>query len=105
MAEPPNVPGSGSLDRLIERTILALLERRAAGATICPSEVARKVGDEGWRDLMDVTRAAARRLAAEGQVEITQGGRVVDKASAKGPVRIRLVRGAEDLSSRPPFVT
>lgn len=90
------------MDRLIERTILAILERRAAGATICPSEVARRVGDEGWRDLMDLTRAAARRLAVWGMVEITQGGRVIDEASAKGPIRIRLVRDAEDPSSRPP---
>lgn len=90
------------MDRLIERTILAMLERRAAGATICPSEVARRVGDEGWRDLMDLTRAAARRLAVGGLVEITQGGRVTDEASAKGPIRIRLVRDAEDPSSPPP---
>ncbi|MDQ2729000.1 MAG: DUF3253 domain-containing protein [Actinomycetota bacterium] len=69
---------------------------------MCPSEVAQRPLTEGWRDLMDLTRAAARRPAAEGQVEITQGGRVIDKSSAKGPVRIRLVRGAEDPSSRPP---
>jgi hypothetical protein len=36
-------------------------------------------------------RRAARRLVAEGRVEITQSGRVVDPSTAAGPIRIRLV--------------
>lgn len=71
--------------------MLALLERRAPGATICPSEAARAVGGDDWRPLMDPARAAARRLVAEGEVEITQRGQVVDPASAKGPIRVRRV--------------
>ncbi|MGA1051142.1 MAG: DUF3253 domain-containing protein [Ilumatobacteraceae bacterium] len=80
-------------DRLLEREILELLDQRAAGATICPSEAARALGGE-WQDRMEATRAAARRLVAAGRVEITQGGRVVDPSTAKGPIRIRRVRGA-----------
>jgi hypothetical protein len=38
---------------------------------------------------MDDARSAARRLVAAGAVEITQGGRVVDPSTAKGPIRIR----------------
>jgi hypothetical protein len=38
---------------------------------------------------MDEVRAAAGRLAAQGEVDITQGGRVIDIAAARGPVRIR----------------
>lgn len=77
-------------DQLLRQTILDLLERRAPGATICPSDAARAVGSpSGWRDLMDPARAAAARLVEEGQVVVTQGGRVVDLATAKGPVRIR----------------
>jgi hypothetical protein len=38
---------------------------------------------------MDDVRAAADRLAAQGHVEVTQGGQVVDMATARGPVRIR----------------
>ena len=75
----------------LERTILALLEQRAAGATICPSEAARAVGGEEWRHLMEPVRAAARRLLEGGEVEITQGGRAVDGATTKGPIRIRRV--------------
>lgn len=78
------------VDQQLEDAILDLLSRRAATATICPSDAARAVGDEAsWRDLMDPARAAAARLVAKGDVEITQGGRVVDLATAKGPIRIR----------------
>lgn len=77
----------------LERTILSLLDQRAPTATICPSDAARAVGTaEGWRDLMDPAREAAGRLVDEGLVEITQGGTVVDLATARGPIRIRRVR-------------
>ena len=75
---------------LLESAILDLLERRAASATICPSDAAREVGDDdSWRELMEPARTAARRLVDRGEVEITQGGRVVDVATARGPIRIR----------------
>lgn len=75
--------------RELERTILMLLDQRAAGATICPSEAARSVGDDDWRDLMEPSRQAAQRLVDAGDVVITQGGHVVDPSTAKGPIRIR----------------
>ena len=78
-----------SVDEQLAATILGLLERRAEGATICPSEAARVVGGDGWRDLMEPARAAARRLVAQGEVVITQSGRVVDPSTAKGPIRVR----------------
>jgi hypothetical protein len=69
--------------------VLELLDARARGATICPSEAARAVGGDDWRPLMEPARAAARRLVARGEVEITQAGHVVDGSTAKGPIRIR----------------
>lgn len=78
-----------STERLLEQTVLSLLAQRAEGATICPSEAARAVGGEQWRDLMEPARAAARRLVDAGEVEVTQGGRVVDPATARGPIRVR----------------
>ena len=78
-------------DDALEASVLALLGARARGATICPSEAARAVGGEEWRDLLEPARAAARRLVAAGQVEITQAGHVVDPSTAKGPVRVRRV--------------
>ncbi|PSL37286.1 hypothetical protein CLV49_0893 [Labedella gwakjiensis] len=86
--------GVTATDRKLEETILELLGKRAATSTICPSDAARAVGDEdSWRDLMEPARRAARRLVADGVVDITQGGNVVDPSTAKGPIRIRRHRG------------
>jgi hypothetical protein len=76
-------------DAALESKILELLAERAATSTICPSEVARALGGEEWRDLMEPARRAARRLVADGEVTITQRGVPVDPSTAKGPIRIR----------------
>ena len=75
------------VDRL-ERALRDLLDRRAPGDTVCPSEAARAVAP-AWRPLMDDARAAAQRLVDAGEAEVTQGGEVVYLATAKGPVRVR----------------
>ena len=75
--------------RRLEEAIGALLADRRPGATICLSEAARAVDGEGWRALVPAARAAAGRLVDAGEVEVTQGGEVVDVATARGPVRIR----------------
>ncbi len=81
-------------DRDLEMAIVTLLNERAAGATICPSEAARRVAPDeaSWRPLMERTRMAARRLHQVGRLEILQRGRAVDPSTAKGPVRLRLVK-------------
>ena len=83
----------------LEAAIRDLLATRAAAATICPSEAARKVAlergsaeEDAWRSLMEPARMAARRLVDRGEVEVLQGGRIVDPSTAKGPVRIRRAR-------------
>ncbi|MCZ4498493.1 MAG: hypothetical protein JWQ74_1046 [Marmoricola sp.] len=91
---------SGSAtDLSLERHILALLALRDEGKTICLSEAARAayrdepgvdLADEGWRDLMEPARRAARRLVDAGLVVITQGGKPVDPTTATGPIRVRL---------------
>jgi Protein of unknown function (DUF3253) len=73
----------------LEQVILRLLAQRSAGASICPSDAARAARPDGWRALMDEVRTAAGRLAGRGEVDVTQGGRVVDIATARGPLRIR----------------
>jgi hypothetical protein len=89
--EGAEVPGS-TISQQLEASILALLAARAPTSTICPSEAARAVGGDTWRDLMEPARGAARRLVDAGEVQITQGGEVVDPATAKGPIRIRRKR-------------
>lgn len=77
------------VDDALEQSILGLLSQRKHGATICPSEAARAVGGDDWRELMEPSRQAARRLVAQGRIEITQHSRVVDPSTAKGPIRLR----------------
>ena len=76
----------------LERRILDMLVTRAHDATMCPSEVARAEGGEHWRARMEPVREAARRLESRGEVEILQGGHVVDPSTARGPIRLRLRR-------------
>jgi hypothetical protein len=82
--------GVRPVDEALADAIVTLLRMRRSDASICPSEAARAVGGEQWRPLMEPARRAARRLVAEGVVEVTQGGRVVDASAAKGPIRIRM---------------
>lgn len=91
--------GTGPIDARLEAAIIALLSSRERGATICPSEAARAVAADGanaaagaWRDLMEPARAAARRLHAHGLIRITQQAREVDPSTAKGPIRLGLLR-------------
>jgi hypothetical protein len=81
-----------AIDRALEDAILALLNARSRDATICPSEAARAVMPDGWRERMEDARAAARRLVAAGKLDITQQGRAVDPSTARGPIRLRLRR-------------
>jgi hypothetical protein len=93
----------------IRSALLQLLEERGPEKTACPSAVARKVADEvrdsdksaddeeeAWRELMPQVRAAARELAEEGRIEVTQGGQQVDIDEASGPVRLGLPSGRSD---------
>ncbi|MCW2787676.1 MAG: hypothetical protein JWP74_4193 [Marmoricola sp.] len=100
MVEQADSYGVDEVGGALEVVILDLLARRGADKTICISEAARAIDlldrqsngdvDEGWRDLMEPARQAARRLVAVGAVVITQGGKVVDPATARGPIRVRL---------------
>lgn len=86
------MPPSSAADPRLVASIRSLLALRADGATICPSEAAREVGGDDWRDLMQPARDAARELVDAGEVEVTQRGEVVDVTTARGPVRIRRAR-------------
>ena len=83
--------GKSGVDTALEQAILDLLAARARGATICPSEAARRVAPDDWRPLMARARSAARRLVASGALEMTQRGHAVDPSTARGPVRLKLL--------------
>lgn len=73
----------------LRRAIVDKLAARAETSSICPSEAARDLGGDTWRDLMEPVRQAAGELVQRGIVIITQGDETVDLATAKGPIRIR----------------
>ncbi|SDS70135.1 Protein of unknown function [Friedmanniella luteola] len=83
--EPPT--DDGRRERLTA-AVRALLRHRKPESTICPSDAARVSGGEGWRDAMDAARAVAAALAADGVVEVRQGGEKVDPTTATGALRL-----------------
>jgi len=81
-------------DARIAAQILALLSQRDAAASICPSEVARRLWpDAAWRNAMPEVRRVACGMAIDGVLVITQSETVLDpQAPLGGPIRLR--RGA-----------
>ncbi|MEE2815047.1 MAG: DUF3253 domain-containing protein [Actinomycetota bacterium] len=79
-------------DERIAAAVRALVRKRHA-SSLCPSDVARTVGAQSWRSIMDDVRRVTAQLADERQVVVTQKGEPVQIGDARGPVRI--VRGPE----------
>jgi hypothetical protein len=84
------------------RETIALLIRRAAGATVCPSEVARALAAQAedgpapmdWRDAMPLVHAAVERLVAEGAVQLSWKGEML--TARAGPYRVRRAYERDD---------
>ncbi|WP_432547912.1 DUF3253 domain-containing protein [Kineococcus sp. SYSU DK004] len=84
--------GAGArVDAELERVLEEALDAGGRGG-VTPEEVARAVGGQEWRPLLEPARAAARRLVAAGRAQLVQDGRVVDPSTARGPVRVRRPR-------------
>ena len=82
--------GDGPIGQRLTAAVRALAIHRGPDSSTCPSDAARGVGGESWRELMDSARDVAR-VARSGDVEITQGGRAVDPDGEwRGPIRIRI---------------
>jgi hypothetical protein len=77
-------------DKKIANLILEMLLRRDPGKTICPSEVARSLYPENWREEMEHIREVAKVLVSEGKIVITQKVIEVDPENFKGAIRLRL---------------
>lgn len=79
----------------IAEAIDALLAARSADASICPSEVARRLSPDDWRALMPRVREVAFAMARAGRVRITQRGCAVDPLRpVRGPIRLQATPSA-----------
>lgn len=78
-------------DTNVRDCLLALVQKRGPHKTICPSEVARALGGEDWRALMEQVRAVGTELVKAGKIAVTQKGQIVNPQTAKGPIRYRLI--------------
>lgn len=87
---PPDTLPAADVARA-QTALLALADERAGEGTFCPSEAARRLGG-GWRAWMPAVWAAVERLEREEAVEVLQSGRRVMLQTARGPVRLRVVR-------------
>jgi hypothetical protein len=84
--------GVTATDQALEAALLELLGRPGA-RTVDVSDAAAVVSAATGRpqsDLDEPARRAARRLVAQGDVVVVQGGKVVDPSTAKGPMQVRL---------------
>jgi hypothetical protein len=92
-SSPPH-PGNSSTATFSAGTIAAAIRAALAacrpGASLCPSEIARALApaEGAWRALMPEIRAVAARLAAAGDLRVTQRGRPVDPLAVRGPIRL-----------------
>ncbi len=79
--------GLTAADLRIQDLVLSLLTDTPRG--VGEEDVARAVDAVEWRAQVELVRRAARRLVAEEEVEILQGGRVVDGSTTAGPLTFR----------------
>lgn len=92
---PPNLTSRGLLAPKTESgpvraVIEAMLSARLPGATICPSEVARKLArtEEIWREQMPVVHEVVDQMLAEHLVDLSWKGKRL--TARHGPYRIGL---------------
>lgn len=76
-------------DLFIEQAITEKLDKIPENSTICPSQIARELFPENWRDQMERVRRASRRLVIKQKILITQKSTPVKSLNFKGPIRIK----------------
>lgn len=81
------LPERGAALNVDPEAVLRVLASLRPGATMCPGDLARRLG---------ATQAALRpvlaELAAAGRVRVTQGGAEADLAVVRGPYRVAPAR-------------
>ena len=84
-------PATSPREDAIAAAILALVEARGPGKSICPSEVARAL-DPVWQPLMGPVRRVAIGLVAAGRIDILRKGKPAPPGEVRGVIRLRLRR-------------
>ncbi|MFC6268820.1 DUF3253 domain-containing protein [Frigoriflavimonas asaccharolytica] len=64
------------ISKLIETSHLKFAEIRGMDKTYCPSEVARELFPEDWRDHMNFVREVADKMVLDGKLVVLQEGMV-----------------------------
>lgn len=75
----------------IKQNLLRFAQERGADKTYCPSEIARLLYPDCWRDKMDLVRKEADILVEAGELVVLQKGLIQQKlpSDLKGPIRLR----------------
>jgi len=81
----------GGLPADISATILSVAKQRGSEKSTCPSEIARMLFPDDWREHMKDVVEVAIDLHHKNMVAITQKGIPIDVAHIKGPIRIKIV--------------
>ena len=74
----------------ISTTILTVARQRGIEKSTCPSEIARMLFPDDWRNHMDEIVDVAIDMHKQGKVQITQKGLPIDITHIKGPIRIKI---------------
>ena len=77
-------------DKEIEESILQLLSSQPKQQSSDLSEIETTFDTKNFKNFKERSRRAARRLVAQGKIDILQKGRVVDASTAKGPIEVKL---------------
>ena len=75
----------------LQAAILRIATQRGSQKSTCPSEIARMLFPNDWRNHMKDVVNEAIQLHHNGRVVITQKSKPVDIDRIKGPVRIKLL--------------
>lgn len=73
---------------------LRFAEERGSDKTYCPSEVARELYDDNWRDKMIEVRAVADVLVKDKKLNVLQKGIIQTQlpSELKGPIRLQIIQ-------------
>lgn len=77
-------------NKLIRARLLEFARKRGKYKTFCPSEIARSIDKENWRDLMHSVKLEGKKMVNENLLLCTQKGKPLDPLHAKGPIRFGL---------------